>query len=337
MESLVEAATSETLTAEDWTLIIGICEQVEGSASKAKDAVASLMKRLAHRNVNVVLYSLTLANALVQNCNLNVRLEISSRPFLQQLTKIVENPKTHSTVKNRILDLIQNWTEAFRGESRLDYMGEVYRQLQSQGGSMSLILGFAFPSQQPPTPKKTALSDKDKEEEELQLAMAMSLSEANQPKSSVTPSTSSRASKPNVLFQVKALYDFNPTEEGEIKLLKGQIVDVLDCTTFTDWWKGTLNGHVGIFPSNYVVKIEEAARDGAARRAVPDENAQVLQYAQLVQDFKAAVSKADPLGHNQAENERLQRDYQKIVELVPLVLQRANAQRKKQGRIGALI
>ncbi|KAJ3368465.1 hypothetical protein HDU91_000547 [Kappamyces sp. JEL0680] len=77
--------------------------------------------------------------------------------------------------------------------------------------------------------------------------------------------------------------------------------------------------------------------DGAARRAVPDENAQVLQYAKLVQDFKAAVSKADPLGHNQAENERLQRDYQKIVELVPLVLQRANAQRKKQGRLGALI
>ncbi|KAJ3368466.1 ESCRT-0 subunit protein hse1 [Kappamyces sp. JEL0680] len=257
MESLVEAATSETLTAEDWTLIIGICEQVEGFGDSAdRDAVASLMKRLAHRNVNVVLYSLTLANALVQNCNLNVRLEISSRPFLQQLTKIVENPKTHSTVKNRILDLIQNWTEAFRGESRLDYMGEVYRQLQSQGGSMSLILGmaavlmagFAFPSQQPPTPKKTALSDKDKEEEELQLAMAMSLSEANQPKSSVAPSASSRASKPNVLFQVKALYDFNPTEEGEIKLLKGQIVDVLDCTTFTDWWKGTLNGHVGIFP-----------------------------------------------------------------------------------------
>jgi hypothetical protein len=30
MESLVENATSENLTAEDWTLIIGICEQVEG-------------------------------------------------------------------------------------------------------------------------------------------------------------------------------------------------------------------------------------------------------------------------------------------------------------------
>jgi hypothetical protein len=30
MESLIENATSENLTAEDWTLIIGICEQVEG-------------------------------------------------------------------------------------------------------------------------------------------------------------------------------------------------------------------------------------------------------------------------------------------------------------------
>lgn len=40
-----------------------------------------------------------------------------------------------------------------------------------------IYLGYTFPSQLPPTPKKTTLSERDKEEEELQLAMAMSLSE----------------------------------------------------------------------------------------------------------------------------------------------------------------
>lgn len=197
MEALIEAATNENLTAEDWSLIIGICEQVDGydavckgkglqsgnrSVGKSKDAIAALIKRLGHKNVNVVLYSLTLANALVQNCGLILKQEVSSRPFLQQLTKLLSGPKTHVTVKNRILDLIQTWTESFRGESSLDYMQEVHKDLLMQGISICdlkilISLGYKFPSVLPPTPKKMAISEKDREEEELQMAMAMSLSE----------------------------------------------------------------------------------------------------------------------------------------------------------------
>jgi signal transducing adaptor molecule len=163
--------------------------------------------------------------------------------------------------------------------------------------------------------------------------MAISLSEANKTTVPVQPPVQ-KAFKV-VLYQVKALYDFNPTEEGEILFKRGQIIDVLDCTTFTDWWRGTLDGQVGIFPSNYVAKIG-SAKESAQQRVLPDENAEVLQYMQLVLDLKAAIAKADPLGHDQAENDKLQKDYQKVVELVPIVLKRANAQRKKQDDLAAL-
>jgi signal transducing adaptor molecule len=141
--------------------------------SKARDAVVSLTKRLAHKNVNVILYSLTVANALVQNCSITLKQEIASRSFLQQLVKLVNTPKTHITVKNRILDLIQNWAESFRGERSLDYMAEVYRELRNEGiHVVTKIAGHTFPSQLPPSPTKAAfMSAKEKEEEELQLAV----------------------------------------------------------------------------------------------------------------------------------------------------------------------
>ena len=93
------------------------------NAEKAKEIIQAVIKRLSHRNVNVILYSLTLSNALVQNCSLSLRLEIASRPYQSVLLKIIANPKTHVIVKNRILDLIQAWAEAFRDENSLDYMG----------------------------------------------------------------------------------------------------------------------------------------------------------------------------------------------------------------------
>ena len=166
--------------------------------------------------------------------------------------------------------------------------------------------------------------------------MAISLSEANKTTpSSVPVQPPVQKAFKVVLYQVKALYDFNPTEEGEILFKRGQIIDVLDCTTFTDWWRGTLDGQVGIFPSNYVARIG-SAKESAQQRVLPDENAEVLQYMKLVLDLKAAIAKADPLGHDQAENDKLQKDYQKVVELVPIVLKRANAQRKKQDDLAAL-
>ena len=64
---------------------------------------------------------------------MNLKLEIASRSFLGALLKLVSNAKTHSIVKGRILDLIASWADVFKGESRLDYCGEVYRQLVQEG------------------------------------------------------------------------------------------------------------------------------------------------------------------------------------------------------------
>lgn len=127
------------------------------------------------------------------------------------------------------------------------------------------------------------------------------------------------------------MYDFNPTEDGELRLRKGDLVDVLDNTTFADWWKGAFEGRIGIFPSNYVSTVTGGSGNTAAAQMQLDPNAELLQYVKSIKELKLLILKADPLGHNHAENEKLQREYEKAVKLVPLVLKRANEQRKKQG------
>ena len=48
-----------------------------------------------------------------------------------------------------------------------------------------------------------------------------------------------------------AAFDFEPQEEGELRLRKGDVITVLDRSD-ANWWKGICNGKEGMFPVPYV-------------------------------------------------------------------------------------
>lgn len=56
---------------------------------RARNVIASLLKRLTHRNPNVQLFALAAAEALSKNVGLKVDREIASRAFTQGLEKLV--------------------------------------------------------------------------------------------------------------------------------------------------------------------------------------------------------------------------------------------------------
>lgn len=58
-------------------------------SSRANSVIAAVLKRLAHRNPNVQLYALSLAEALSKNCGIELHREIASRAFTQGLEKII--------------------------------------------------------------------------------------------------------------------------------------------------------------------------------------------------------------------------------------------------------
>lgn len=103
------------------------------SPFSARNCVAALLKRLVHRNANVQLYALTLADALSKNCGLVAHRELASRSFCQTLQRIVTDRNTHSTVKNKALKLIKEWSTEWGQDETLGIVRETMDSLKSQG------------------------------------------------------------------------------------------------------------------------------------------------------------------------------------------------------------
>ncbi|XP_030646197.1 GRB2 related adaptor protein a isoform X3 [Chanos chanos] len=51
-----------------------------------------------------------------------------------------------------------------------------------------------------------------------------------------------------------ALFDFNPQHNSQLCFLRGDVIDLLDCSD-SQRWKGRCNGRVGYFPPEYVQPI----------------------------------------------------------------------------------
>lgn len=337
-EEKVAKATSETLTSEDWQLILEICDKVDSEAS-ARECISAIIKRLVHRNANVVLYALTLTEALVKNCELLAKREVASRAFTTTLTRIMSDSQVHLKVKERILHLVQEWTEQFRTESTLGLMEEAYLQLKAQG--------YSFPSKNVNLPPSKAKADSQKEEEEFQLALALSLSEAEprfKPNSSTANNyAANKAPSPKVpistpkktsgKFQVRALFDFIPSEKGELGFHKGDIIKVID-DQYKNWWKGDLHNQTGIFPSNYVEKLPESVSLDDV--ALLELEASVHKDAAMVDELLRALSTLDPSKENIGENERLQEMYSSSLLIRPKLLKLINAYSLKKENLMTL-
>lgn len=55
----------------------------------------------------------------------------------------------------------------------------------------------------------------------------------------------------SIVCQVIGMYDYTAQNDDELPFGKGQLINVLSRED-PDWWKGELNGSIGLFPSNYV-------------------------------------------------------------------------------------
>ncbi|CAO3691290.1 unnamed protein product [Rhizopus stolonifer] len=317
-ESVV-AATDENLTGENWELILTVTDKLSrASPESARDCVAAVEKRLNNRNPNVQLYALALTESLVKNCDLVVHREISSRLFTNTLVKLINDRAVHSKVKVQILELIQMCSFEFRADSTLGLMNEVYQSLRSEG--------IQFPSPQKPKKEFTQSElDKQKEEEEFQLALALSLSESENKKTSFkTQSTTATTTAPTIdnkqneepqISRVRALYDFQPTEQGELGFEKGDIIRVIE-SVYRDWWKGELRGKTGIFPVNYVEKIAEPSSSDLKKEASIEN--EVVDQTKSIDRLLELLTSTDPRIRNSfSDNEELQSLYHNALSIRP--------------------
>ncbi|KAK0654238.1 Class E vacuolar protein-sorting machinery protein HSE1 [Lasiodiplodia hormozganensis] len=325
-DDVVVRATDENLTSENWEFILDVCDKVGASDSGAKDVVAALIKRLAHRNANVQLYTLELANALSQNCGLKIHKELASRSFTDALLRLANDRNTHQQVKAKILERMGEWTEMFSKDADLGIMEQAYMRLKTQN-----------PNLRPPSkPQKTQITDADrqKEEDELQMALALSIKEngtqpsaarSNQPQANTQqqPAQEQEQHQPiasgttaATVSRVRALYDFTPSEPGELAFRKGDIIAVLE-SVYKDWWKGSLRGQTGIFPLNYVEKLQDPTKEELEREAQME--AEVFAEIKNVEKLLALLSTSSSA--DARENEEITSLYHKTVSIRPKLIE----------------
>ncbi|CAD6580443.1 MAG: ESCRT-0 subunit protein hse1 [Tremellales sp. Tagirdzhanova-0007] len=314
-ESIVKA-TDENLASEDWALNIDVCDKVTGDGQAgARNAVLALQKRLSHRNPNVQLYALELANTLAQNCGKPLLEELSSRGWTTALDRLINDRATAAPVKKKALIYIKAWAKQFEatGDPNLGMMGELYDQLRAKNHV------FEEPEAAPESSE-----DIRRRREEDEFARVLELSKQDKGgRYQPSAPAADEADVPdlNLATRVRALYTFASAELGELNFERGDVIKVLD-RGFKEWWRGACNGKIGIFPVTYVEAMPEPSPRELQDEA--QEEARVFASLGLVDQLLQTLKGIDPSrGDRIDDRPEIEEMYQASVSL--------------QGQINALI
>ena len=349
MQDAVNKATDENLTTENWEYIFNVIDKVSASPSGPQQVVATLLQRLAHRNANVQLYTLELAHALSQNGGPPVHRELASKAFTDALLRLAADRNTHAQVKQKVLERMGVWAEEFARRPELGIMEQQYHKLRVQHPNLMP------PSK--PVKKEISSDDRRKEEQELQMALALSVKDKGagaqthgddrredivRQNSSSSSRTAADAAPPApqpgttaaTVSRVRALYDFTPSEPGELAFQKHDVIAVLE-SVYKDWWKGSLRGHTGIFPLNYVEKLRDPTAEEMERDAHME--ADVFGEIPNVEKLLALLSvRADGAGGSRraapgSEDDEITELYQRTLSTRPKLIELIGKYSQKKG------
>lgn len=134
----IELATDSNLLAtENWGLNMEICDFINGYEDGPKDAIRAIRKRLhtqVGKNNTIVMYTLTVLETCVKNCDHRFHNLVCQREFILDLVKLI-GPKFDAPqiIQERVLTLIQSWADAFRNAPDLQGVCQVYDEYKSKG------------------------------------------------------------------------------------------------------------------------------------------------------------------------------------------------------------
>ena len=248
------------------------------------------------------------------------------------------------------------WTEMFSKDPELGVMEQAYMRMKTQSttlfvsGMRKSCLYFKDPNLHPPSkPTKKQITDADrrKEEEELQMALDLSVKDRQQAAASSsssstnqkgsqgaqassatpTPQPLSSGTTAATVSRVRALFDFQPSEPGELQFKKGDVIAVLE-SVYKDWWKGSLRGQTGIFPLNYVEKLSDPTHEELQREAQME--AEVFAEIKNVEKLLTLLSTSNS-DLNVRDNEEITALYHSTLAIRPKLIELIGKYSQRKG------
>ncbi|TMS37294.1 hypothetical protein L596_004257 [Steinernema carpocapsae] len=220
----IEMATDANILAtENWGLNMEICDFINNTEEGGRDAIRAIRKRMQTqiaKNNTTVMYTLTVLETCVKNCDQRFKVLVCDKNFIMELVKLI-GPKFDApqVVQERILSLIQSWADAFRTTPALHGVCDVYDELKAKGvefpmtdlDSMAPII----------TPKRTVFDPTKNKAPEEQSPVSTPNSENPAP---LAPISGPIAAGPDQLAKLRSELDIVNTNIGVMRELLSQLV-----------------------------------------------------------------------------------------------------------------
>ncbi|XP_018603461.2 hepatocyte growth factor-regulated tyrosine kinase substrate-like isoform X3 [Scleropages formosus] len=132
-ERLLDKATSQLLLETDWESILQICDLIRQGDTQAKYAVSAIKKKVNDKNPHVALYALEVLESVVKNCGQTVHDEVANKQTMEELKDLIK--QTETSVRDKLLYLIQAWAHAFRNEPKYKVVQDTYQIMKMEGHS----------------------------------------------------------------------------------------------------------------------------------------------------------------------------------------------------------
>lgn len=155
-----------------------------------------------------------------------------------------------------------------------------------------------------------------------ELSAQPSISQPSTSHSVLTGTTAATVSR------VRALFDFQPSEAGELQFRKGDVIAVLE-SVYKDWWKGSLRGQTGIFPLNYVEKLQDPTPDELQKEAQME--AEVFGQIKNVEKLLALLS-TSASDVSTRDNEEITELYHSTLAIRPKLIELIGKYTQKKGK-----
>ncbi|KAH7345763.1 hypothetical protein B0J17DRAFT_49260 [Rhizoctonia solani] len=142
---------------EDWSVVMEICDKVNGSDSEAKEASKALRKDIQFGRPAVQLSAARLWAILMRNCAPYFVAQTTNRKFLGKIEEVALSPTTSPVVRDRLVEVIGTSVYLLRDSKNLKPYQSTWKKLRLQLKLNHPIEGLEIPADDPilnPTPHR---------------------------------------------------------------------------------------------------------------------------------------------------------------------------------------